>query len=915
MKVTFSKPPPLNDPRWGFAAILLSYNILGMTVLGFNRAPHQVLLVVLSTCILDMLFHFLLRKREILFPLSSFITGLGLGILANYSHGGWTPLIPVILTVASKYLITFNGKHIFNPNMFGVGASLLWGQGLISASPSYQWGGSIAIAVFIVTAAYVVFLSKIKRNALILSFLGFYTLALALRSYLARFHVPPETLFLGAITSPAFYLFAFFMITDPKTSPSNPRHQILMSGLLVLFDLLFHLRQTLSTFFLSGMLYFTLKLVYLHAKAFWENPSSLKGRLQTGLFRYATVSALALPFYLAFSQFNGMSTLEPNFQLTEVPTSESGLRGAPGDILQKLDPQIAHIGKWLLSVGDAIATADIDGDGLMDVFLTNTLKANRDRATLYRNLGDFKFEEVTLPMLDEFRQHPESKGIASGAVFFDFDNDGDKDLYINVSFGNGILLRNDTRAPGAIVFQDITNTVGLSDYTISIAANATDINKDGRLDLIVMNAINPYLPGYPTPHLFNIFKLPSPEYEGDRRMVNVMHQTWHNAHNGGPKFFYINMGTYFKKVTGAELGLDENRWSLDFAFGDLNNDGYDDLYVSNDFGPDELYINHHGNSFEQIRGNLVGKVGRDTYKGMNTTLADFDNNETLDIYVSNVHERLQAEGSLLYINNGRVDVEKAEAFTDQATQRAALNERRFGWGASATDINRDGFVDILQANGHVDDAYDKKSEICEDFWYWNEKIALTPPEIHGYADSWADLRGRCIFPKEQNRVYLNNHGKNFVDVAEKVGWNQKGNSRGIATVDLNNDGDLDILVTHMTAPTSLYRNQVTKENSWLALQLIGDGRSCNTDAIGTKVKLLSQYKQEMRSQFREVQARNGFSSQNDIRIYFGIPKGEVVTRLEIAWCGGKPMQYLVPQLDRYHKILQGKTESLTARNE
>src|SRR5262249_4110965 len=146
----------------------------------------------------------------------------------------WLPIVPVFIAIASKYVITFKGRHVFNPTLIAVVACLRWGEGMFSASPSYQWGGSIAMAAFVVTGALSLFVFKIKRNALILSFLGFYFVELCIRSFIARWHLPPETLFMGAATSASFYLFTFFMITDPQTSPASRKGQVWMSFIIVL---------------------------------------------------------------------------------------------------------------------------------------------------------------------------------------------------------------------------------------------------------------------------------------------------------------------------------------------------------------------------------------------------------------------------------------------------------------------------------------------------------------------------------------------------------------------------------------------------------------------------------------------------------------------------------------------------------
>jgi hypothetical protein len=409
--------------------------------------------------------------------------------------------------------------------------------------------------------------------------------------------------------------------------------------------------------------------------------------------------------------------------------------------------------------------------------------------------------------------------------------------------------------------------------------------------------MSPQLLAYDPPRPFNIFQLPDAEYPGDRRMFDFMHRTWHNAANGGPTLVYLRKESRYVRQDAAMLGFTEKRWTLAIGAGDLNNDGWPDLYFANDFGPDQLLINRGGKHFETVRGALVGSIGRDTYKSMNASLGDVDGNGYLDVYVSNVHERLQAEGSMLWMNNGG---ETPQEWTDQAAARNALNEKRFGWGGAIGDLDRDGRLDILQANGMVDNSYDPLYPECPDYWYWNDKVALTPPDVHGHADRWADLRGRCIFPYELNRVYLN-RGDHFIDVAERVGWTHRGNSRGIALVDLDNDGDLDVLVTHQFEPVSIYRNE-SAPRGWLGIALEGNGKSCNRDAIGTRVVL--RIAGLPGKQMREVHAANGFSAQGDRRLLFGLGAAQGPAEVAIHWCGATEAQHLTLASGRYHRAKQ-----------
>lgn len=896
--------PPWSDPRWRFLLLLSLYVALGITALGFNRSPFQVALTVGATILLDQLFHAVLRRGQPpLFPLSAAISGMGLSVLVNYAHGLLLPLVTVVLTVSGKYLITHNGRHVFNPTLFGITAALLLGQEMISAAPAYQWGGNLSVAAFIVTAAFFIFVFRINRLWLMLGFLGFYTIQLAFRAWLTRYHIPPETLFLGALTSPAFYLFVFFMLPDPATSPSSRRGQLAMALVIVLVDLLLHLKQSFSTLFFAGAAWYLGRLVWLHGQSLASERWGYFRRLPGWIRRLLVVGAVGgLGAGWALGPLSQRSAT-PDFFLEEIPVSQSALVGERGDVLQQVDPRIAHLGKWVLSVGDAAAVADANNDGLPDVFLTYPLKRSQDRAALYLNRGGFRFERTALPALDDFVGQPARQGLPSGALWLDIDNDGDQDLLLLVGYGKLRLLENQLSQTGRLSFDEATEKWGLGNvHSVALAANAVDWDRDGRLDIIVGNGFSPYLPGYSAPTPLNIFALPKPEYDGDRRMFNFMHQTWHNANNGGGVQLWHNAGNRFVRQDAAATGIAGRRWTLAIGTADFNGDGWTDLYLANDFGPDQLLLNSKAGRWHAVTGSFVGTVGRDTYKGMNATTADFDGNGWPDMYVSNVHHKLQAEGSLLWLNDGVTATEPGR-FHDEAMPRGALNERRFGWGAAAGDLDRDGRMDIVQANGMLDNSYepDAPQATCPDYWYWNEKIALTAPTVHGYADRWADLRGRCIFPAERNRVYLNK-GKYFVDVAERVGWQGRGASRGVALADFDSDGALDVLVTRQFAPAALYRNKPAQRRAWVGIDLAGDGTTCNRDALGSKVTVAGPFGPQVREQV----AANGFSAQGEHRLLFGlgIPEAKTPLSITVDWCGRGIQQVFQLDANRYHRLQQ-----------
>lgn len=349
----------------------------------------------------------------------------------------------------------------------------------------------------------------------------------------------------------------------------------------------------------------------------------------------------------------------------------------------------------------------------------------------------------------------------------------------------------------------------------------------------------------------------------------------------------------------------ETRWSLAVGTLDMNNDGFTDLYVANDFGRDDCYLNINGKRLVRQQGYFYGDIGLDTYKGMNASVGDLDRNGKEDIYVSNVHHAMQAEGSLLWMNH-TTDGAQLVDFTESATRKNLLNPNRFGWGAAFADLNLDGWLDVAQANGMVDDEWDKKYPKRMDYWYLQAQIARTSPEIHSYADNWADIRGACIYENEPDGIFINQHGDSFIDVAQTVGFTHKRNTRGIAAVDLDNDGDADLVVTDQYGAPLIYENQINNQ-SWVGLLLEGNGATCSRDAVGTKVWVSYQEYGKTAQQYREVRLANGFSAQGDKRLVFGLGKsspGQHSVSVRIRWYDGREQELKNLPINQYHTIKQ-----------
>jgi hypothetical protein len=402
-------------------------------------------------------------------------------------------------------------------------------------------------------------------------------------------------------------------------------------------------------------------------------------------------------------------------------------------------------------------------------------------------------------------------------------------------------------------------------------------------------------------------------------MFRFMHNGWHDADNGGVTHLYRGRGDgTYERLDEKAWGLPETHWSLAIGTQDFNHDGFTDVYVASDFGPDDLYLNEGGKRFRRVQGPRFGDVGKDTYKGMNVSIADFDRDGFADVSVSNVHHALQSEGSLLWMVRPSKSDPFVPSFRDEATQRGMLNERRFGWGGAAGDVNLDGWDDLLQANGMVDARLDPElvtpsrtgfewpwNKGRTDYWYVNQKLMQSGPEIHTYADRWGDVRGRHIYANEARRAYLNLGRAQpgvFVDAAAALGVDDPDNSRGVLLQDLDGDGDLDLLVSNQHGPVSVYRNGRRGAGGphFVAVEL--EGPKGNAEAVGAVVTVTASVDGAPLAQRREVQLMGGFSAQAGRRLTFGLGQAALeAVDVTVRWPGGATSSHRLG-VDRLHRL-------------
>ena len=533
-----------------------------------------------------------------------------------------------------------------------------------------------------------------------------------------------------------------------------------------------------------------------------------------------------------------------------------------------LDARLAHIMPQVASMGAAVAVADVDADGHADLYVTNSKEGSRNR--LYRNRGDGTFEDVA----DRFGVADVNRvetGVSMGAVFGDYDNDGFEDLFL-YRWGRPELFRNEQGRR----FARVTDGAALPSWANINTAVWLDYDRDGRLDL--------FLGGY-YPERLNLWKLAD---------TKIMPESFEYAANGGRKYLFRNLGHGRFEEVSAKAGLVSTRWALAAVAADLRGTGYPDLFIANDYGVSELFINE-GGRFREV-GREAG-VGYAPKSGMNASVGDVLNQGKLAIYVSNISE----EGILLQGNNLWVPTGGTAALPKYENMARAMGVDLGGWsfGAQFGDLNNDGFLDLYLVNGYVSASRD------ESYWYDYSKVAGGHQIVIADAANWPAMGTRSLAGYQQKKVWINDRSGAFVDVAQMVGATDRHDGRAVALADFASRGALDVVVANQRGPLLLYRNDVAPDRQWIAFHLEGGCRgdvpagSCsNRSAIGARVEVVWNGGRQV----QEVSGGSGFCAQNQRRLHFGLGPRAAVDRVIVHWPSGKTQELKAPPAGRVHRI-------------
>ncbi len=519
--------------------------------------------------------------------------------------------------------------------------------------------------------------------------------------------------------------------------------------------------------------------------------------------------------------------------------------------------------------GAAVAIGDYDNDGYDDVFVTES-GTNLSNHLLHNNGpgkdGHITFTDVTAAA--GVGGGNDAHAEVTGALWFDYDNDGRIDLLV-IRYGTPLLYHNE----GNGRFRDVTAASGLDRRPANtVTAIAFDFDNDGHLDLLFGNYQK----------AVDLFDLRDP---------HVLPNSIDHADNGGGVTLWRNLGngTFADVTDKAGLGKITG-WILAVGHADLDNDGWQDVYLAGDFGPDFLLLNNRDGTFRDATATAIGYDGK---HGMNVDAADYDHDGWLDVYVTNITDDFMQEGNMLWHNNG-LDARGRLTFTDVARETGTATTL-WAWAAKFADFDNDGWEDLVVANG-MHTATDAN------YVPVLGKAIMRPGFDFSDLEAWPDIGDMTWSGHQKKKLFRNAGNGTFQEIGALAGIDNDLDGRGLGVADFDNDGLLDFVQTNREQPSLLYHNRTEGAGNWIELKLAGV--KSNRDAIGARVTLRAGGQRLI----REVNGGNGFESQSSTRLHFGLGGAARIDEIEIRWPSGH-VEKLAPAavpVNRIYRVEEGK---------
>ncbi|MBV6639550.1 MAG: VCBS repeat-containing protein [Cyclobacteriaceae bacterium] len=518
--------------------------------------------------------------------------------------------------------------------------------------------------------------------------------------------------------------------------------------------------------------------------------------------------------------------------------------------------------------GGGVGIGDINNDGLSDIYFTGNQVSNK----LYLNLGNMKFKDITTSAGVEG-----GLGWNNGVSMVDVNLDGFLDIYVcrggwqdTDEQRRNLLFINQ----GDLTFKEQSVEFGLDEKGYSIHASFFDMDNDNDLDVYITSRPDSF--DLPLTQMVKQKKL-SPKHSRDK--------------------LYLNEKGKFKEI-GLQAGITNNYgYALSVVTADVNNDGFIDIFVANDFAEsDYLYINQGDGTFKEKIKQATNHV---SMYSMGTDIADINNDGLEDIFVSEMlpedYKRskvsmpsMDVEGFYAIVNSGMhkqymhnaLHLNQGNLFFSDISQLAGVAKTEWSWSSLLADFDNDGYKDIFVANGYKRDVFDGDVQDKLTNFIRNNKHKYSSPQDmldRGFKE-FIDVYDPI---KVKNYLFRNKGNLEFDNVSETWGFNEVSFSNGAAIADLDNDGDLDLVVNNIDGEAFLYDNTSSSRNSYLRIELIGPAG--NADGLGAKVTLYY----DGNIQYFENKIVRGYLSSCEPVVHFGVGNTQRVDSIRVRWPDGR----------------------------